>query len=200
MIWYSTKYWVMEGNTITGFSAPALTQHGMIAKGHNSIGTMRNNYVPLQGISFACLEQAQGPDGGAGDVSNFNETCWNYGSNTPTNNGSYPSAQLYSLSNTTPWTGWVYRNTIVGGNYIRSNGQTCTMTQTGNILCDEWGILNDQIHYAGFTTGLTMIDGGSNVIGTFTNRATIVDSTGQLLSSYATAHSITLGTTGWIPL
>jgi hypothetical protein len=181
--------------------------HGVITKGHNSFSTIRNVFSASgQTFGTAPVVQAMGPDGGSGDLSSNCETCWSFlQAQAPTNNGAYPSADVYGLGTATSWTGWEYRNTIVSGHYVLSQGVTgCVMTETGNILCDEFGLLNDSNHYTSqpqFIAGLTVIDGGGNVISTFANRATVLNlTTGQLQPAYATAQGITLGTTGWVPL
>lgn len=206
-VWYSTKYSVIEGTTISGFNTPNNIMHGVITKGHNSFSTIRNVFSASgQTFGTAPVVQAMGPDGGSGDLSSNCETCWSFlQAQAPTNNGAYPSADVYGLGTATSWTGWEYRNTIVSGHYVLSQGVTgCVMTETGNILCDEFGLLNDSNHYTSqpqFIAGLTVIDGGGNVISTFANRATVLNlTTGQLQPAYATAQGITLGTTGWVPL
>jgi hypothetical protein len=200
---YSTRWGVWEGNTIQGFTSATNVQQGFITKGHGSHMGIRNNFASSQSISTACWFQPQGDDGNQGDDPNFNETCWNFGINAPAgNNGPFPGAQTYGSASFTSWTGWTYRNTLIGPNYMAAGtGLPSTLLSTGNILCTEHGIQNDATHY-GTVGPLTLTTGAiPDVVDIYTNRANVVNlTTGQLLSAYATANGITLGTVGWVPL
>lgn len=196
-VWYSTRYWVMEGNLVQGFSNPTNVQQGLIAKGHCSRGTMRNNKVPSQGISTSPIIQYQGNDGNSGDAPNFNETCWNYGVNPPPgNNGANGSANVYGVASYSSWTGWIHRNTFIGANYLAAaSGLNSTLLLQNNVLCTEHGISNDAIHY-GAQPNLLLTDVG-NLVNTYANRSSVVDpTTGYVLSSYAAANGVTIGTVG----
>lgn len=199
---YSIRYWVWEGNTVQGFTAPHNVQQGLITKGHCSQGSMRRNFIPLQSISTACCFQPQGDDGNQGDDPNSNETCWNFATLAPPgNNGELGSAQIYGPATFNSWTGWTHSNTIVGANYLTAaTGFPCTLLSTRNILCTEHGIQNDATHY-GTVGPLTLTTGPTaDVVDSYSNRASVVDANGQLLSAYAAANGITLGTVGWVPL
>jgi hypothetical protein len=199
---YSTRWALWEGNTVQGFTAATNVQHALIAKGHCSQMGIRRNFIPSQAISSNCVYTPQGNDGGQGDDPNFNEVCWNFGTNPPLgNNGVSPGAQAYGSSSYTSWTGACYKNTIVGPNwYSAATGLPSTILSTNNILCTEHGIQNDAVHYS--SQGPITITAGTvaDVVDTYANRASVVDANGQLLSAYATAHGITLGTVGWVPL
>lgn len=200
-IWYSSRYTVTEGCTVQGFSNPTNVQQAFISKGHCSRGTMRNNRVPQQAsttaISTSPFYNPQGPDGNQGDSPNFNEVCWNYGFNTPPgNNGVTGNANTYGSASYTSWTGWIYRNTFIGANYLAAgSGLPSTLLLQNNVLCTEHGISNDAIHY-GTQPSLTLTDTG-NIVNTYANRTAVVNlTTGFLLTAYATANSITIGTVG----
>lgn len=204
-IWYSARWALWEGNTVQGFSSPTNVQQGFISKGHVSRCSMRNNTMwvqqgtfasPIQGISTGCYFQGQGNDGNQGDNPDQNETCWNVGFNPPAgNNGVTPGAAIYGNGTYASWTGWEYRNTFIGPRWASgAAGFTNTLYSTNNVLLTEHGIENDATHYG--ATNLTLNVSG-DVVDIFTNRASVVDSTtGYLLSSYATAHGITIGTVG----
>lgn len=202
-IWYSSRYTVMEGCTVQGFSNPTNIQQAFISKGHCSRGTMRNNRVPAQSsttaISTSPFYNPQGADGGSGDSPNYNEVCWNYGFNTPPgNNGVTGNANTYGSASYTSWTGWIYRNTFIGANYMAAGASfASSLLVQANVICSEHGILNDADHYSGATGPLTITEAATNVVNSYANRTSVVDSTtGYVLSAYATANGITIGTVG----
>lgn len=198
LIWYSVKNWLVEGNTIQGFTNAGNAQSGFYLKGHCSIGSLRNCRVPNQSISTSPLHIYQGPDGGSGDAPNGNEVCWNYAVLTPPgNNGSAGSAHTYGPASYSSWNGWTHRNTIIGATFFNAaSGFPSTLRVNNNVLCTEHaGRINDALSY-GAQPNLTETDVG-NVLDTFANRNAVVDpSTGYLLSAYAAAHGIALGTAG----
>lgn len=199
-VWYHARYGVIEGCTITGFNNPANVQQGFILKGHCAQNTIRNNYIPAQSFGTSPIVQHQGIDGDNDDVSdqpNFNETCWNYGFQTPPgHNGSTGTAHTYGAGTYAPWTGYCYRNTFVGAFWVSSNGLACTMHLNSNVLLTEAGVVNDATTYgSGPTAGLTLSQ-SNNVIGSFANRASFVDSAGLLLSAYLSSNGLTRGTRG----
>lgn len=196
-IWYSTKYWLIEGCQITGFLNARNVQQGFISKGHCSEGTIRNCTVPSQSISTAPFFQPQGSDGNLGDNPNNNETCWSYGVNAPPgNNGQNGSANIYGSASYSAWTGYLYRNTLVGGNYLAASASfPSTLYMRENVLCTEHGIPNDATFY-GAQPGLTLVN-TNNAVSTYANRNNVVVSaTGYLLDAYLTANGLTRGTRG----
>jgi len=202
---YSARCWVVENNTVSGFTNPLSVQSGFMAKGHNSRGSYRRNSAwvqggtfasPVRGISTGSIRQYQGNDGGSGDNPDLNESCWNLVFQIPgPNGGNSPSALVYGDATFANWTGAEYRNTIVGPRFATGNASfTNVLNSTGNLICSEHGIENDAAHYG--ATNLTLNVSG-DVVDTYANRASVVDPvTGYILSSYATANGITLGTVG----
>jgi hypothetical protein len=205
LIAYSMRAYVVENNTITGFSNPKNIQSGIFIKGHNSKGSVRANHAWVQGGTFASpaagistggVVMYQGNDGGSGDNPDQNESCWNMMFNTiGPNNGAFPSATVYGNASFSSWTGWEYRNTVVGPRWASgASGQTCTLFSTNNVICSEHGVENDATHYG--ATNLTLNVSG-DVVDSYANRVNVVDpSTGYVLTAYANAHGITLGTVG----
>ena len=197
MVWYSSRYGIMERNTITGFTSPGNVMHGFISKGHCSRTSIRANMADTtNNFSSGPYYQPQGSDGGEGDAPNFNETCWNWGFQAPLgNNGVSPGAQIYGPSSYAAWSGAVFRNTIIGPNWM-SASTASTLNCQGNVVCSEHGTLNDADHYSQ-TGPLTISNSSTNVIDIYTNRANVVNTTnGYLLPAYAASKGITIGTVG----
>lgn len=202
---YSMRCAVIEGNVVSGFNNGKNVQQGIITKGHNSLVSIRRNVAwvqggtlasPVQGITTGGVIQYQGNDGGSGDNPNFNESCWNLVFNTPgPNGGNSPSALVYGDASFSSWTGYEYRNTSVGPRFATgASGFTNTLYSSSNLLCTEHGIENDATHYG--ATNLTLNSSG-DVVDSYSNRTAVVDpATGYILSAYATANGITLGTVG----
>lgn len=202
---YSIRCGALEWNTVSGFNNGKNVQQGIITKGHNSLVSSRRNVTwvqggtlasPVAGITTGGVIQYQGPDGGSGDNPNFNESCWNLAFNTiGPNNGNSPSALVYGDASFANWTGYEYRNTNVGPRYAAgASGFTNTLFSSGNLLVTEHGIENDATHYG--ATNLTLNATG-DVIDIYTNRTNVVDATtGFILSAYAIANGITIGTVG----
>jgi hypothetical protein len=202
---YSLRCGVIENNTVSGFSNPQNVQQGIITKGHCSLVSIRNNHIwfqggtftsPAAGISTGAGIQYQGNDGGSGDNPNQNETCWNLFFNTiGPNGGVSPSAMVYGDATFANWTGYEYRNTCIGPRYANGNASfTNVLYSTNNLICSEHGVENDAVHYG--TVNLTLNVSG-DVVDSYSNRGSVVDPvTGYILSSYATAHGITIGTVG----
>jgi hypothetical protein len=205
LIAYSMRGFVVENNTVSGFSNPKNIQSGIFIKGHNSKGSVRNNKAwvqsgtfssPAAGISTGGVVMYQGQDGGSGDNPDQNETCWNLMFNTiGPNNGAFPSATVYGNATFASWTGWEYRNTVVGPRWVSGSASfTNTLTSIGNLICSEHGVENDATHYG--ATNVTLNVNG-DIVDSYSNRTNVVDpNTGFILSSYATAHGITIGTVG----
>jgi len=198
MIWYSARYGCVEGNTVNGFNGTGSTgsTHGIIMKGRCSYITMRNNQSPNSqtDITYCPFNQYQGTDGGGGNNPDQNELCWNWVTQAPPgNNGAQGSAMIMGAGSYAAWTGWQYRNTVVGANFMDGSASN-TIYITNNVLCTEHGIVNDRDHYASPT--IVEVSSG-NLVDTYANRASVVDpATGYVLSAYLTAHGITRGTVG----
>lgn len=202
---YSMRCAVLEGNTVTGFNNGKNIQQGIITKGHNSLVSMRQNTVwvqggtlasPVQGITTGGCIHYQGNDGGSGDNPNQNESCWNLTFNVPGPNGGVsPAALVYGDASFAPWVGYEYRNTAVGPRIAYgASASTNTLYSSNNVLVTEHGVENDATHYG--ATNLTLNSSG-DVVDIYTNRTNVVDpTTGYLLSTYAATKGITLGTAG----
>ncbi len=202
---YSLRCAVLEENTTSGFSSPNNVQQGIISKGHCSLVTQRNNKCwvqagtfasPSAGVSTGAAIQYQGNDGGSGDNPDQNETCWNQLFNTiGPNGGTSPGAMVYGDATYSSWTGYEYRNTAIGPRWASGSGSfTNVLYSTKNLICSEHGVENDATHYG--ATNVTLNVSG-DVVDSYSNRANVVDpTTGYILSAYAIANGITIGTVG----
>lgn len=202
---YSMRCAVIEGNSVTGFNNGKNVQQGIITKGHNSLVSTRANFVwvqggtlasPVQGITTGGIIQYQGPDGGQGDNPDKNESCWNLTFNIPGPNGGVsPAALVTGDASFAAWTCYEYRNTSVGPRIAAgASAATNILYSSSNLLLTEHGIENDWSHYG--ATNLTLNVSG-DIVDTYANRVSIVDATtGYILSAYAAAHGITIGTVG----
>lgn len=188
-IWYSVTYGVFEGNTITGMNLGGSTE-GFRTKGRCAYVTTRNNRAPTaQSFGQAVLSHYQGTDGNQGDTPNYNELCWNYVRQGASSDG----ASWYGAATYAPWTGYSYRNTLLGECDFSAWSQTCSLLLQENVLLNHSGNAND--NSGSPVIGLTITD-TNNIKSVFANAATTVDANGLLLSAYLTANGLTRGTRG----